>query len=301
MMPKERQMRMVTLLLMFSFLHVGSADAIRYGKEDSADEYAYVLQLYMQDVNCSAVLVKPKIIVTAAHCFFYKKSQSRIETLHTLRNGKVRKYPGDLVKSVVMPPEIVEFFQSGKEYKDMSNNLRNYDFAVIVLKDALDLPLPRTILDNLSLEYLASHVNDYKRVHSDEALEYYRNSAWLPLVEHAFPDGKSRDDAVIAVGFGRDAEGQQDGKRYSSKGYLVSIERCGLWPNWAPNIYFWWCAAVSTQAGDSGGPILIQTSTGQYLVAGILTFGWGNKPAETFVSLFGVAYYIHKANSASRP
>lgn len=153
-MSKLRRLCLLSLALMTggALLFAEKSSAVWGGEKASQDEYTSVVAI-RGDMDCSAVVIAPRALLTAAHCVEgWRPGKSLIEV--GLRSVKTS---ADFVTvALEKAPVLHPAYRLGFRNNPNQNTLEvQYDLAVLVLKEDLKEKFPRASVAMIST-YLSS-------------------------------------------------------------------------------------------------------------------------------------------------
>ncbi len=289
--------KFITVLLLLAFASTEALALSGSAAPDRDDHFPFVVAIkYRGRVVCSGTVLFPRIVVTAAHCvekridirkniFADEYLPAQQMTVMAQRNGKPTNYA---VARMVASPVWRNFVA-----KPDAGQRFAYDFAIIVTKRPIDVPLP------LSLQNLADDWQRQAGIRPDSAGtdldEEAETRLWRDILSEALTN------RGVLVGFGATncvALTKCSGmgtRRYRGVGVRDTVgcfnaaidanAKPGT-PRLKPEVaavlpLAVWCTDFGVMPGDSGGALMIEGPGGKLYYLGVISSHWGSYTEKT--------------------
>ena len=269
-------------LAALSLAGMGPAQALP-GKAETGAEYrgTYLLSIPSQvgTITCSGVAVRPRLIMTAAHCVLKGVDNKRADILAKVDVSEGKGEPVIASATAVKVSARYESLARSKgDYQQVKLlNFRNFGTDLANLSDhafvTLDRPVrhSRSLFDLIDLKAMSSELDGKQLVSTDDVRAYIR------LLSDRFFSGNDVDPVFVGYGFAQCSDLAAtkctgSGVRRSARFRITAGEGCKS--QMYTGSYF--CIVDDTTLpGDSGGALYLKAKDGRRYAVGVLSSSSG--------------------------
>lgn len=280
------------MLAMVAALGLAStASALSGGKPESdpALRGAYLLKVSTQGPvsTCSGVAVRPRVIMTAAHCVLSGVSNKGAEISRKVDIHEGKDLPPIATSTSIHVSANFEKFvrENARTGLATVKDFKTYASDLAALSDQAFIVLDRPVAHSPSLLDLVDRKAMEARGGKEGSAESADIQAYVALLRERFYGGNDTDPVFVGFGFtqcpGRgDAGCSGYGTRRSAHVKVTSGQGCD---SQMYTLSYFCIFPDPTLAGDSGGPLYLRGKDGKRYAVGILSGRRGSAVVPTMM------------------